>query len=374
MHVLGNGRAFYYIEVTYQEFSNPVPRLHLTSPYLKFYSLALCLSLSLGGAGADSLHKVPHEWRMKPLKKVDTTTKIAPTPVRNSVHPIKSELGQIRPSTSLNIDGNSNRFGSTIAAWTVANPKAVILSLHGFGLSKESFAGFASAMNRFGISCYAMDVRGFGSWKEKESEKLDFYKTLIDVKAALSYLRQHNKTPIFLLGESMGGAVALQATSMFPDAVDGVIVSVPGDSYYKTLEASTKVALEFLKPGGGIDLSEHVVGNSTSNEKVRKDWLNDPQARLSLSAGELLAFKKFMSKTDDMVKDITSTPVLMFHGYKDQLSKPSGTLRIFRELKTSQKDLIMLGSAEHLIFEKEQFDNHVVDMVRIWIGKHCQSN
>ncbi|MBN8661928.1 MAG: alpha/beta fold hydrolase [Candidatus Obscuribacter phosphatis] len=356
-----------------------MPKLHLSSPYIMLWNLTLCLSLSFGSADADSLHKVPHEWRLKPLKKVDIPTKRATTPLSptnsnsldsvDSLHSVKSEWGQSRASTSLSIDG----YGSTIAAWTIANPKAVILSLHGFGLSKESFAGFASAMNRFGISCYAMDVRGFGSWKEKETEKLDFYKTLIDVKAALSYLRHHNKTPIFLLGESMGGAVALQATSMFPDSVDGVIVSVPGDSYYKTLEASTKVALEFLKPGGGIDLSEHVVGNSTTNEKVRKEWLNDPKARLSLSAGELLSFKKFMSKTDDMVKDITKTPVLMFHGYRDQLSKPSGTLKIFRELKTNQKDLIMLGSAEHLIFEKEQFDNHVVDMVRAWIGKHCQS-
>ena len=252
--------------------------------------------------------------------------------------------------------------------------------MHGFGLNKEAFDSFARAMNARGITCYALDLRGFGSYinspaggtgKGSESSKIDFYQTILDVKMSLAWLRQsHGRVPLFLLGESMGGAVALQTTSMFPDAVEGVIVSVPGDSYYKTFEAASRVAFEVLKPGGGIDLSSHVVGHSTSNASLRKDWLTDPTARLSVSPAELLAFKRFMSRTDELARLINRTPVLMFHGFQDKLSKPDGTLRIFREVGSRDKDLVMLGHSEHLIFEKEQFDSHIVELVRSWIDKH----
>ncbi|MBI5171756.1 MAG: alpha/beta fold hydrolase [Candidatus Melainabacteria bacterium] len=345
--------------------------------------------------GSGSLYRRPHEWKMKPLaggssSRRSQTAALSSSPASFSSTSIpsissSSSFPSSRSRSSIpatTVSRNSEpalSAGTALKSWPVPSPRAVILSLHGFGLNKEAFDSFARAMNARGIACYALDLRGFGSYMNNstgpggnaDAGKIDFYQTILDVKMSLAWLRQsHARVPLFLLGESMGGAVALQTTSMFPDAVEGVIVSVPGDSYYKTFEAASRVAFEVLKPGGGIDLSNHVVGHSTSDPHLKKDWLTDPSARLSISPTELLAFRRFMSRTDELARLINKTPVLMFHGFQDKLSKPDGTLKIFREVGSPDKDLVMLGRAEHLIFEKEQFDSHIVELVRSWIAKH----
>ncbi len=58
-------------------------------------------------------------------------------------------------------------------------------------------------------------MRGFGSWKS-EDKKLDFYQTMMDLRSSIYWVKTMNPgVPVFLLGESMGGAIALQATALF---------------------------------------------------------------------------------------------------------------------------------------------------------------
>jgi thiol-disulfide isomerase/thioredoxin len=58
-------------------------------------------------------------------------------------------------------------------------------------------------------------------------------------------------------------------------------------------------------------------------------------------------------------------------GYSDRLVKPEGTMELFRASGSKDKDMVMIGSKEHLIFEEGQFDQHVIDVVTSWIDKHA---
>ena len=84
-------------------------------------------------------------------------------------------------------------------------------------------------MAKSGIAAYAIDLRGFGeSQEESEHSELDFDGCLVDIKAMLEKIRKiHPGLPVIILGESMGGAIALRATALYPDLVDGLISSVP---------------------------------------------------------------------------------------------------------------------------------------------------
>lgn len=111
---------------------------------------------------------------------------------------------------------------------TDSNPKAVILALHGFNDYSKSFEEPAAAWNAAGISVYAYDQRGFGEsphrgmWGGIEAMTGD----LIDTSRLLR--RRYPGTPLYLLGESMGGAVILAsyARDNRPEA-DGVVLSAP---------------------------------------------------------------------------------------------------------------------------------------------------
>jgi acylglycerol lipase len=266
----------------------------------------------------------------------------------------------------------------SLTAWEISSgttPKAMILSIHGFGLYKGAFDAFAQRMVKNGIAVYAIDVRGFGSWAKPgvKVQKIDFYSTLIDVGSMVSWLKRiHPGVPIFLLGESMGGAIALQATALFPDSVSGLIASVPGNEYFQANEANMDVVLHLVRPDTPFDVSEKVVEKATSKPYLKKSWKGNPNARLQLSPRELLEFHQFMKKSHQMARRIDKTPVLMLHGGQDRLSKPDGTIKLFNELESKDKNLVMLGSSEHLIFEDAQFDEHIIAMVSSWIDKHCR--
>lgn len=263
---------------------------------------------------------------------------------------------------------------TSFASWKAeGDTKAAILSIHGFGLHKGAFDAFAKRIALYGVSTYAIDVRGFGSWgKDGKEQQLDFYDTIVDVRTALFWIkRMHPNVPIFLLGESMGGAIALQATAMFPDSVQGLITSVPGDEYYKRNQTKMQVALHMVRPDSPFNVGEHVIEQATSKSKLKSDWKNDPKARLDLSPREMMRFASFMKKSHQLAKTIDKTPVLMIHGVQDRLANPDGTMRLFSELITRDKDLVMLGNSEHLIFEEAQFDEHVIDVLISWIQKHC---
>lgn len=90
-------------------------------------------------------------------------------------------------------------------------PKAVILALHGFNDHSRSWELPAEAWARVGIATYAYDQRGFGRspapgiWPGSDS-------LVADLREAIGALRvRHREAPIFVAGESMGGAVIMAA-------------------------------------------------------------------------------------------------------------------------------------------------------------------
>ncbi len=107
-------------------------------------------------------------------------------------------------------------------------PSAVILALHGFNDYSAAFAMPAAYWARHGIVTYAFDQRGFGLaphrglWAGEARMMRD-----LRIAAGLVAAR-HPGVPLYLLGESMGGAlVAAAAVAPPPLPVDGVILVAP---------------------------------------------------------------------------------------------------------------------------------------------------
>lgn len=268
-------------------------------------------------------------------------------------------------------------FETSFTSWPskTKEPIAAIVSIHGFGLHKESFSGFAKEMARRGISTYAIDVRGFGSWMDEKTEdkKLDFYQTMMDLRSSIYWVKTMNPgVPVFLLGESMGGAIALQATALFPECVSGLIASVPGAEFYGGKKAAMEVALRMVRPNSKFNVADKVIEKATSDKNLRENWLRDPRARKEMTPKQMAQFAAFMNRSDEMARLIDSVPVLMLQGGKDKLSKADGTERLFKALKTPYKNYVLLDDAEHLIFEKGQYTARTADIVQDWLTKQTQ--
>jgi alpha-beta hydrolase superfamily lysophospholipase/thiol-disulfide isomerase/thioredoxin len=263
-------------------------------------------------------------------------------------------------------------------------PKVVMLCIHGLGLHSGSYATFAQRMTRFGFAVYAIDVRGFGSWMKAEGHtQLDFDACIDDIKVALQSIRKANPgLPVFLLGESMGGAIALRAASQYPELIDGLISSVPAGERFQSGRTDLKVAGHFLTgPNREFNIGKQVVEQASTdkqnkdvNETLVKDWESDPLARMKLSAKELLQFDMFCRGNHEAAKKVKSMPVLFTQGIDDGLIKPDGTWDLFKKLATPDRTLVALSST-HLIFEESQANsNDVKDssifMLLSWVASN----
>ena len=126
-------------------------------------------------------------------------------------------------------------------------PAAVLVALHGFNDYSKSFEDPGEFWAEKGLVTYAYDQRGFGEspdhglWAGTE--------TLVeDLRVATWLVRErHPGIPVYLVGESMGGAVVLTALgSGHPPAVDGVVLAAPAVRGWRALPWYQRAALEFV--------------------------------------------------------------------------------------------------------------------------------
>ncbi|HEV2130411.1 MAG TPA: alpha/beta hydrolase [Longimicrobiaceae bacterium] len=115
-------------------------------------------------------------------------------------------------------------------AWEAAQPSSALLLIHGQGEHSGRYAALAADLVPQGISVYAMDQRGHGRSEGRRGHARRFGELLEDVDRfrALIAAQLTAQLPLFLLGHSFGGLVALRYVQEQPDApLRGAILSSP---------------------------------------------------------------------------------------------------------------------------------------------------
>ncbi len=251
--------------------------------------------------------------------------------------------------------------------------RGIIVCIPGFGLHRTSFAALGQKLAQEGYSVYAYDVRGFGSNTTlKARDRIDLEKTMDDLEASIGALRQDNPNlPIYVLGESMGGSVALQFTAAHPELVDGLIAAVPSSRRYRQFKLVSEVGIHKLFGNKDtIDAAPTVLNRATTDEALKQELMEDPESRMSATPAEFIAVSKFLAHNRESAGKITQTPVMMYQGVHDLLIKPEGTIDLFRRIGTLDKDLTLIGRSQHLLFEQGQFSNNLLNTLSDWLKNH----
>lgn len=125
--------------------------------------------------------------------------------------------------------------------------KAAIVALHGMNDYSNAFAGPAEEWAKHGIATYAYDQRGFGE-APMRGRWAGTWQLDDDADAACRMAHRKNPgVPVYLLGESMGGAVAITAATGAAGAprarCDGLILVAPAVWGRDTMNVFERVAL-----------------------------------------------------------------------------------------------------------------------------------
>lgn len=204
-------------------------------------------------------------------------------------------------------------------------PRAVVLALHGFNDYSKAFAGPGAAWAKDGIATYAYDQRGFGAAPGRG--RWPSAKRLTgDAETAAKLLRQrYPGIPLYLLGESMGGAVAILAASGPSGApradVDGVILVAPAVWGRQTMNLVERVGLWLADLMPSVRLSPDLIPvriQPSDNLAMLRAYSADPLVIKDTRADTLQGLVDLMSAALVSAASFDA-PALLLYGEHDEI-------------------------------------------------------
>lgn len=261
--------------------------------------------------------------------------------------------------------------GTHILEWKSPSPaKIVVVCIHGLGLCARAYKPLAQELSAEGIDGFGINVRGFGPDRDQPGKvKLDCIDTIDDVRKLLQSIRKEQPDyRIFLLGESMGGALTIRIASESPELVDGIICSAPAWKLLKMHRTAVKgiVELALFPHSSPGPAGRALLHQATSHADLTEHWLTDRSHKLKLTFGEATAFLNFIKKTDSFASRLT-LPVLVVQGLNDRLVSPKAVAQLFFDIPSKAKTFLIDGTGEHLVLEEGQFTPAVVKGLVAWM-------
>jgi acylglycerol lipase len=219
-----------------------------------------------------------------------------------------------------------------LRSWRPATgaPWAAAIGLHGFNDYSMSFSEVGTELAERGIATYAYDQRGFGRapgfryWHGTEKMVADFKDAVAVVRA------RHPGLPVFAIGESMGGAVALVAGGGGTDGVVLIAPAVWGASTMPFYQSAVLGALSHVIPWWQISGAGLPVQPSDNREALRR-LANDPLVIKDTRIDAVAGLVRLMDEALEAATGLAG-PALVLYGKDDDIVPKRPTCRMIRRL------------------------------------------
>ncbi|WP_448190722.1 alpha/beta hydrolase [Azospirillum sp. sgz301742] len=248
--------------------------------------------------------------------------------------------------------------------------RAAVVALHGFN---DYSAAFDSAGRRFadvGIATYAYDQRGFGAgrapgiWAGKDT-------MVADARAAVELVHaKHPGVPVYLMGESMGGAVALTAlTRRGAPKVDGAILVAPAVWGRETMGFFPRAALWVsynLVPGMKVVAPKGMKIQPSDNIEMLRALGRDP---LVIKDTRVDALEGLTDLMDEALAacDRLEVPTLVLYGAHEQVLPPKPVKRAIASFENSGRHTVAIYPDGYHMLLRDLKGDVVTNDVAAWI-------
>ncbi len=247
-------------------------------------------------------------------------------------------------------------------------PEAVIIGVHGFNDYSNAFVSPGHYLSSFGIALYAYDQRGFGDtdargiWPGQENLVSDLEQMIEAVNA------KHPNTPVYLLGESMGGAVVIVTLAQDnPPDVAGAILSAPAvwgnesmPPLYRALLWTGAHTVPWMQVTGK-DLDIIASDNITMLRAMGRDPNIIKETRLDAIYGIVDLMDEAYVQASKV-----ETPLLLLYGMKDQIIPAKPIVTVADTLRAPYK-LAYYPSGFHMLLRDLKAEV-VMDDIRAWVN------
>jgi acylglycerol lipase len=292
----------------------------------------------------------------------------APRARRHSIGDLRWSLEASDPATTL----LSGRFSASDHAavpyrlWPAVRPHAVVLLLHGAFDYSGAFDDIGPKFAAHGITAFAFDQRGFGATRSRRHwcGRKRMVKDAID---AVAFIRsRYVGLPVFIVGESMGAAIAVNTVAAAPDIdISGIVLAAPGAiaGELRRLFASLLVRIvEFFAPDSELTIERLSARELNASSAIR--LLCDPMVLRGVRPRMAFGLLELAAAAVEAARKV-AVPALTMVGSKEDFLRTKCIAQLHKSL-AGEKTWREFEGGPHLLLHWQEADT-VLAEVLAWI-------
>lgn len=255
-----------------------------------------------------------------------------------------------------------------VTVWQAEAPAAMLLALHGFNDYRNAFDGPAAYFAASNITTYAYDQRGFGETVQRGLWPGDDVLEADAAGMAKLLCEKHPDLPLFLLGESMGGAVAINMQQVAP-CVAGMVLVGPAVWGWQTMpfwQRNTLRLAAHLAPAKTLTGEGLQITPSDNTEMLRalgRDPLVIKATRIDTMYGLTNLMEAALLSSSRL-----SVPTLILYGEKDEIIPHDPTCVMLERLPDqSTMRFVLYPDGYHMLMRDLQAEVVLRDVVA-WVA------
>ena len=250
-------------------------------------------------------------------------------------------------------------------------PKACLILVHGLA---EHSGRYRNVVNYFvpsGYAVYGIDHIGHGKSGGERGYVERFRDYTLPLKTYVDMIHDEApEKPLFMIGHSMGGLIAVAFLLEHPYELSGAVLSGPSvkvpDNISKTVVFIGKILSGIMPRSGILQLDANGVSRDPA---VVEAYVNDPlvytgKISARLGAEMLKTMRNVIEKTSDI-----TLPIMIVQGGDDRLVDPSGAQLLYDTLGSSDKTVKIYDGFYHEVFNEPQH-GQVLHDVKEWVEAH----
>lgn len=252
------------------------------------------------------------------------------------------------------------------------DPRALLVISHGLAEHGGRYRELAAELVSRGYAVYALDHRGHGRSGGPRANIERFSYLVTDLSSFIGRAqREHPDAPLFLLGHSMGGAIALACAMRDESLLTGLALSAPALAAGEALSPLKLLLVRLLSavaPGtGALKLPAEAISRDPG---VVRAYEQDPLVyRGAIPARTLAELLQAMAAFAGGAAALR-IPVLVQHGTGDQLVPVSATRPLYEKLATPALRTVRLyGGLYHEAYNEPERGRVISDLLA-WLDAH----
>ena len=242
----------------------------------------------------------------------------------------------------------------------------VVVWLHGSGPGASGFSNFKGnypAFDNAGFRNIVLDLPGFGRSDKPADVNYDLAFFVENLKLLLNNIGIENCT---LLGNSLGGAIALGYTLDNPSHVDNLILMAPGgveerETYFQ-MEGIKRMVEVYAQGPMGVEQMRQVMSLQLFDSSQLQDSILEERAAVAVTQPANLFSTMLVPNMTERLHEI-KCPILGFWGTNDLFNPVSGTFKVLENAPHARFTLLNRCGHWVQVEHKELFNRQCLNFL-----------